>query len=493
MMRTGLDAWRVRSAGFPAEWTDAEKLRFLVNYAVLAPSKYNAQPWLFEICSDSLDIIRDRSWALREADPEGRELILSCGASLLNLTVAARHFGYAVQIQTFPWPGDRYSLARLRLSPLSRDKAKPKSPLAGRASNCLCSANSTNWAAAEPFDDDCFEAIRNRCTSRRPFRTGAPPEEAMGACVEAVFAYGAWFHFIRDEPARRAVAQLVAQGDREQMANKLLRRELRRWTHSRRGRSRDGFRVSRYGLYGAMSLLTPGFSALFWVFNLGRLNAAHDRRLAEKGPVLAVLGTELDNPQAWLSAGQALQQVLRRATVAGLSASFFNQPIEVGHLRNGLCQLAKRTGFPQILLRPGYGEPARHTPRRHAKEVVYSMRTLVLDRGAESGFDQMDAQTARQSFVVNIELGLHARPCALLVKTLRPFRSDVLVEANGEEASGHSIMGLMMLAAGLGSVITITITGEDAPQAMAAIGRLFVTRFADAYGSSRDSRDPKLL
>lgn len=121
------------------------------------------------------------------------------------------------------------------------------------------------------------------------------------------------------------------------------------------------------------------------------------------------------------------------------------------------------------------------------------MRTIVLDRGTEFRFNQMDAQRVRRSFVVNIEHGLHARPCALLVKTLQPFRSDVLVEANGEQVSGHSIMGLMMLAAGFGSVITFIMTGEDAPQAMAAIGRLFVTRFAEAYGSSKDSKGAKLL
>ena len=123
----------------------------------------------------------------------------------------------------------------------------------------------------------------------------------------------------------------------------------------------------------------------------------------------------------------------------------------------------------------------------------YRMRTVVLDRGTEFRFNRVDAQRVRRSFVVNIEHGLHARPCALLVKTLEPFRSDVLVEANGERVSGHSILGLMMLAAGFGSVITFSMTGEDAPEAMAAIGRLFATRFADAYGSSKDSKGAKLL
>jgi phosphocarrier protein len=91
------------------------------------------------------------------------------------------------------------------------------------------------------------------------------------------------------------------------------------------------------------------------------------------------------------------------------------------------------------------------------------------------------SQTLRQTFVLDLAHGLHARPCALLVKTLRPFRCRVEVEANGQQANGNSIMGLMALAAGKGSKITFTMVSEDAARAMAAISRVFETHFEDAY------------
>jgi phosphotransferase system HPr (HPr) family protein len=90
-----------------------------------------------------------------------------------------------------------------------------------------------------------------------------------------------------------------------------------------------------------------------------------------------------------------------------------------------------------------------------------------------------------RSFVVNIEHGLHARPCALLVKTLQPYFVNVVIEANGEKASGHSILGLMALAAGYGAKVAVTITGKDAFEAMAAVQDLFETCFDDAYGVKR--------
>jgi phosphotransferase system HPr (HPr) family protein len=91
--------------------------------------------------------------------------------------------------------------------------------------------------------------------------------------------------------------------------------------------------------------------------------------------------------------------------------------------------------------------------------------------------------TLRQTFIMTNRNGLHARPCAVLIKTLRPFACDVKVEGNGEAASGNSILGLMALAAGFESKVSFIISGSEAARAMAAVQRLFETRFEEAYAS----------
>ncbi len=91
------------------------------------------------------------------------------------------------------------------------------------------------------------------------------------------------------------------------------------------------------------------------------------------------------------------------------------------------------------------------------------------------------ARSLRETFVLHLEHGLHARPCALLVKTLRPFRCNAQVETQGHLANGQSIMGLMALAAANGAELTFVISGQDAPQAMSAVSHLFATNFEDAY------------
>lgn len=85
----------------------------------------------------------------------------------------------------------------------------------------------------------------------------------------------------------------------------------------------------------------------------------------------------------------------------------------------------------------------------------------------------------RKDFTILNKLGIHARPAAQFVKTSNRFDADVRVEKDGEEVDGKSIMGLMMLAAGHGSVITVTAEGLDADAAVAAIEDLINRKFEE--------------
>lgn len=82
-----------------------------------------------------------------------------------------------------------------------------------------------------------------------------------------------------------------------------------------------------------------------------------------------------------------------------------------------------------------------------------------------------------REFTVPNKLGIHARPAALFVKVSSRFESNITVEKDGEEINGKSIMGLMMLAAGRGSVLKITAEGRDAEQALRELEQLFVRKF----------------
>src|SRR5437868_5646842 len=78
--------------------------------------------------------------------------------------------------------------------------------------------------------------------------------------------------------------------------------------------------------------------------------------------------------------------------------------------------------------------------------------------------------------VVN-KLGIHARPAAMFVKTANRFACEIFVEKDGEKINGKSIMGLMMLAAGPGSKLTLHVRGTDAQNAIAELEALVQRKF----------------
>ena len=82
-----------------------------------------------------------------------------------------------------------------------------------------------------------------------------------------------------------------------------------------------------------------------------------------------------------------------------------------------------------------------------------------------------------KELTISNKLGIHARPAAVFVKTANRFASEILVEKDGEKINGKSIMGLMMLAAGPGSKLTLHARGDDASQAIEELEALVERKF----------------
>ena len=88
----------------------------------------------------------------------------------------------------------------------------------------------------------------------------------------------------------------------------------------------------------------------------------------------------------------------------------------------------------------------------------------------------MEKRTIR---IVN-KLGLHARASAKLTQAAARFASAIFISRNGRRVNAKSIMGVMMLAAGMGSTVEVEAEGEDEASAVEAIEKLFAERFGEA-------------
>ena len=341
------DPWQISEGAFHKTDSSSDKLRFLLNYAILAPSSHNSQPWLFRIVDDGVELYADRTRALPVVDPEDRELIISCGAALFNLHIALRHFGYESIVDSIPDPRRPDLLARIKFG-------KEKKPTAE--------------------ENSLFNAIPKRRTNRMPFGTQPVGDSLLRALQEAATMENAWLQIVIGDKKRNSLADLIAEGDRLQMSDGHFRRELAAWIHPSRTASHDGTPAYALGDIPIGSLAGYFGPLVVRTFDVGRGQAAKDRQLATGSPVLAVLGTKSDSPANWLSAGQALARVLLRGRVDDVWASFLNQPIEIPELRMKLMDLLGRKGSPQLILRMGHGQDVKPTPRRTPGEVLMRER-----------------------------------------------------------------------------------------------------------------------
>lgn len=85
----------------------------------------------------------------------------------------------------------------------------------------------------------------------------------------------------------------------------------------------------------------------------------------------------------------------------------------------------------------------------------------------------------QRDFTISNKLGLHARPSAQLTQVAGRYASEIHIARNGRRVNAKSIMGVLMLAAGPGSVVTVDADGPDAQQAVEAIGELIASRFGE--------------
>ncbi len=326
----------------PAWAGPAERLRHLLRYAILAPSRHNSQPWAFEIEGAEARVYGDWSRALKSADPLGRELLMACGAAVVNLEIAARHHGHAVSVELMDGSRTDGLLARVALE-------EPR--------------------LATPDDERLYDAIPRRRTNRLAFESREVPFGILTTLTRDAAAERASLRVV-EQGVRSVVGELVADADRTQWSDPRFRAELAAWSRSNDSGAADGMPGYAHGYSGPASVLHR---------LLVRLRSGHDaeqrreRHYAVHTRALLALCTSGDSQGDWLRAGRAMQRVLLRATSFGLSASFFSPVVEVPRARKGLRQVLGEGGYPQLLLRLGFGQPSRATPRRPVEAVL---RTL---------------------------------------------------------------------------------------------------------------------
>jgi hypothetical protein len=336
--------YQVDENDFPWNGPADEQTVFLLRYAILAPSTHNTQPWKFRLVPGGVEVYADYSRRLPVVDPGNRELLMSVGAALFTLRVAAERFGMECRVTYSPGGDSERPLAVASL------------------------ARRTPHEEAEEGIASLFGQILRRHTNRHPFLYSRVPEtilrriRSLGASAQPSLTVST------DGNINSQVGELVAAADRMQLADPSFRGDLAEWIRPNWTQRPDGVTGAALGPWTTR------------VIDRGPVRAAHDRNLCAEAPGLVVLEAEDSVPQ-WLASGELLQHLLLVLTREGLHHSYFNMPVQVPDLRVRLRALCGLRAWPQILLRIGFSltEPAR-TPRRSVHEVLLKGSTHGFER-----------------------------------------------------------------------------------------------------------------
>jgi nitroreductase len=315
---------------------------FVVGAAVNAPSVLNTQPWWFHGVDREIGLHSDTEHRLAVADPDGREMLISCGAALFTARVALRHLGLVPSVRVLPEPDLRALVAKI---------------------------NWTGMVPAAGYEQDLFAAITRRRTHQGGFDGEPLPAELVrSACDEAAKEH-AVLRILGDEAERCALAAVVEAGDYAVRRDSARAREQARWSAAPGSKRRDGVPASAYP--ARPDRIEPSFPARDYAHGHGwGLPPTGDSQHIRSAGVVAIITTERDRPEDWISAGQALQRVLLFLTSCGLSAALHTQPLEIPQLREFTRTQFCEGAHPQMVLRFGATSQETVSVRRPVKDVL---------------------------------------------------------------------------------------------------------------------------
>jgi nitroreductase len=317
---------------------DTRTLKTLVRLACRAPSVHNSQPWRWVADDRVLRLFVDGDRRLWCTDGSSREAIISCGAALDHLRVAALAAGWHAAVERFPDPDDHDRLASIEFTPAQRVTSTQRD-----RANAILHRRTSRLAMQEPTYWSFFEPVLRSAFDDSRVTLDVLSDDALPELVKA-----------------SELSEALHREDASYQA------ELDWWT-------------SPFALHQGVPA-----SALASDRERGRVGVARefavggrpDQRAAcavDSSKIL-VLSTEEDTPADALRCGEILSTVLLECTMAFLATCTLTHLIEVDESREIVRGLLDDGRRPQVLVRAGIASPmeavAPPTPRRPASDVL---------------------------------------------------------------------------------------------------------------------------
>jgi nitroreductase len=323
---------------------DRETLRAAVALATRAPSVHNTQPWRWSIGVDSIHLFADWTRQVPATDPDGRDLVISCGAALHHLRIALAALGWHPVVHRIPNPAEPHHLAAVEFRP------------------------------HVPTDRDVALAamVSRRRTDRRRMSSWPVPPDHLDLIADHARHEGALCVAITDPGARFHLAGAIAQAAVVQNNNPDYPTELALWSGRGNG-TREGVLAASI----PAELGNPREAPTLRTFPHGTLTQPPGNRYGQQTEYL-VIATSSDDALSRLRAGEATSAALLGATELGLATCPLSQPMEIADTRRVIRDdVLDGAAVPQLVIRIGWAPTSASqlplVPRRDVNDVVTFM------------------------------------------------------------------------------------------------------------------------
>lgn len=342
------EVWGVEESDFPDNGSSEDRVTFLLNYAILAPSIYNTQPWSFNVSGNEILIFADESRWLKIADSNKREMYISIGGALENLIVAADHFGYNSTVSYLEKSALNESDFPELYHPVARVSLEP--------------------GVASSMDPRLFPAITSTNSSNRSLEASYSQIEqiAMQKDIEAIMALMAPMTdntdqdigiFLSDDPEiKKRLLNLTEKADRSLYSNVTFKSELGHWL-SRGAMGPTGVQAKIEQIKVAFMDSVPG-------------QIKEDKETINSSLYLGFVTSEKNDVQSQIKAGRLYERFRLSATSAGLSLQPMNRALQAVETESEAKGLLNGSFVQQIFCLDIVGPANELTPRRPMEEVL---------------------------------------------------------------------------------------------------------------------------
>ncbi|MCJ7444318.1 MAG: hypothetical protein MUO26_07290 [Methanotrichaceae archaeon] len=321
--KASVDVWEVKESDFPINGSQEDKLKFLLKYAILAPSSHNSQPWKFNVSGDEIRLYGDRSKWLRVADTDQREFYISLGCALENMAIAADHFGYNHSVTYFPTADEEDLVAVVRLNPNDQPSRNTK----------------------------LFDAILTRHTNRKLYENRPVLDSEIQLLQSQSAETDLQLYMTSDPDTRNKFRGLIVRANKIQYKDPDYKSELGYWLGQ--------------GVMGPTGFMAKIAQLVVVLFDTGNGQTKTDAELINSTPILGFIGSKENDRASQVKAGQLFERVWLAAEAHGIRVHPMSQALEVPETKAEVSGLIPQKGlYPQQIFRLGYAEPENgHTPR----------------------------------------------------------------------------------------------------------------------------------